>query len=69
MAVEAEVPENNCSETESDSEISGNEATDEDLAFNQEIEDSQKANNIGTPSIFCTRTKRGTEIDNCHLGL
>ena len=42
MVVEPEVHENYYSEIESDSEISDNEASDEDLALNQEIEDSQK---------------------------
>ena len=44
MVVEAEVHENRDSEIESDSEISNIEASDVDLALNQEIEDSQKAN-------------------------
>ena len=42
MVVEAEVHENYYSKIESDSEISDNEASDEDLALNQKIEDSQK---------------------------
>ena len=44
MVVEAEVHENYYSEIESDSEISDNEASDEDLALNQkqEIEESQQ---------------------------
>ena len=44
MIVEAEVHENYYSEIKSDSEISDNEASDEDLALNQEIEDFQKPN-------------------------
>ena len=52
MVVEAEVHENNYSEIESDSEISDNEASDEDLALNQEIEDSRKTNLYSTLSFF-----------------
>ena len=52
MAVEAEVHENYYSEIDSDSEISDNEASDEDFDLNQEIEDSRKTNLISTPSIF-----------------
>ena len=52
MVVEGEVHENYYSEIESDSEISDNGASDEDLALNQEIEDSQKPNLNSTPSIF-----------------
>ena len=44
MLVEAEVHENYYSEIESDSEISDDEASDEDLALNQEIEESRKRN-------------------------
>ena len=55
MVVETEVHENYYSEIESDSEISDDEASDEDFALNQEIEDSQKTNLNSTPSIFlCT---------------
>ena len=42
MVVEAKVHENYYSEVESDSEISDNQASDEDLALNQEIEDSKE---------------------------
>ena len=52
MVVEAEVHENYYSEIESDSEISDDEASDEDLALNQEIEESRKTNLYSTPSIF-----------------
>ena len=52
MVVEAEVHENYYSEIESDSEISDSEASDEDLALNQEIEDFQKPILNSTPSIF-----------------
>ena len=52
MVVEAEVHENYYSEIESDSEISDSEASDEDLALNQEVEDSQKTSLSSTPSIF-----------------
>ena len=50
--VEAEVHENYYSESESDSEISDDEASDEDLALDQEIEESRKTNLYSTPSIF-----------------
>ena len=52
MVVEAEVHENSYSEIESDSEISDDEASDEDLALNREIEESRKTNLYSTPSIF-----------------
>ena len=52
MVVEAEVHENYYSEIESDSEISDDEASDEDLALNQEIEEFRKTNVYSTPSIF-----------------
>ena len=52
MVVEAKVHENYYSEHESDSENSDNEASDEDLSLNQEIEGSQKPNLNSTPSIF-----------------
>ena len=52
MLVKAEVHENYYSEIESDSEISDDEASDEDLALNQEIEESRKTNLNSTPSIF-----------------
>ena len=52
MLVEAEVHVNYYSEIESDSEISDNEASDEDLALNQEIEEFRKTNLYSTPSIF-----------------
>ena len=52
IVVEAEVHEHCYSEFEFYSEISDNEASDDDLAFNQEIEDSQKTNLNSTPSIF-----------------
>ena len=52
MVVEAEVHENYYSEIESDSEISDDEASDEDLALNREIEESRKTNLYSTPSIF-----------------
>ena len=52
MVVEAEFHENVYSENESDSEISDNEASDEDFALNQEIDDFQKPNLNSTPSIF-----------------
>ena len=52
LVVESEDREKYYSEIESDSEISDNEASDEDLALNKEIEDSQKAIFNSTPSIF-----------------
>ena len=52
MIVEAEVHENYYSEIESDSETSKDEASDEDLALNQEIEESRKLSFNGTLSIF-----------------
>ena len=52
MVVEAEVLENYYSETESDSESSENETSDEEIALNQEIEDSQKTSLKSTTSIF-----------------
>ena len=52
MVVEAEVHENYYSEIESDSEISDDEASDEDLALNQEIEEFRKTNVYSTPSIL-----------------
>ena len=52
MVVEAEVHENYYSEIESDSESSDNEASDEDLALNKEIEVTRKTNLYSTPSIF-----------------
>ena len=52
MVVEAKVHENPYSGIESHSEISDNEAFVEDIALNQEIEDSQKINSNSTPSIF-----------------
>ena len=52
MVVQAEVHENCYPEIDSDSEISDNKASDEDLALNQDIEDSQKANLNSTPYIF-----------------
>ena len=52
MLVEAEVHEYYYSEIESDSEISDDEASDEDLALNQEIEEFRKTNVYSTPSIF-----------------
>ena len=52
MVVEAEVHENYYSELESDSEISDDEASDEDLALNREIEEFRKTNVYSTPSIF-----------------
>ena len=52
MVVEAEVHENYYSEIESDSESSDNEASDEDLTLNQEIEESRKTNLYSTPSNF-----------------
>ena len=65
VVMEAEVHENYYSENESDSEIGDNEASDEDLALIQEIEDSQQINLNFTQSIFFrSRTERETEIDN-----
>ena len=52
MVVEAEVHENYYWEIESDSESSGTEASDRDLALNQEIEESRKPVPYSTPSIF-----------------
>ena len=52
MLVEAKVHENSYSKIESDSEISDYEASDEDLALNQEIEESRETNLYSTPSIF-----------------
>ena len=51
MVVEAEVHENYYSEIESDNEISDDEASDEDLALSQEIEESRKTNLYSTPFI------------------
>ena len=51
MLVEAEVRENFYSEIESDREIIDDEASDEDLALSQEIEESRKTNLYSTPSI------------------
>ena len=48
---EAEVHENDYSEIESYSEISDHEVSDEDLALNQESEDSEKTKLISTPAI------------------
>ena len=65
IVVEAEVHENDYLEIEPDSEVSDNQASDEDIALNQEIEDSQKTNLNSTPSnFFRTQTKQDTEIDN-----
>ena len=61
MVVEAKVHENYYSETESDSEISDNEASDEDLALNQEIEDSKKKYTL---HFFRSQTEQDTEINN-----
>ena len=52
MVVEAEVSENYYLEIESDSESSDNEASEEDIALNQEIEESRKTNLYSKPSIF-----------------
>ena len=52
MPVEAEVHENYDSEIESNSETSDDKASDEDLALNQEVEESQNTNLYSTPSIF-----------------
>ena len=52
MFVEAKVHENSYSEIEFDSEFGDNEASDEDLALNQEIEDSEKRIYKSVPSIF-----------------
>ena len=52
MVVEPKAYENYYSEMESDSEISDNEASDEDLALNQEIGEFRKTNVYGTPSIL-----------------
>ena len=60
IVVEAEVHENYYSEIESDSEISDDEATDEDFALNQEVEDSRKSNLYSTPSIFFVHEPKKT---------
>ena len=52
MLVEAEVQENFYSEIGSDSELSDDEESNEDLALKQEIEESRKTNLYSTPSIF-----------------
>ena len=52
MLAEAEVHENYYSEIESDSEISDDEASNEDLALNQENEVSWKTNLYSTPYFF-----------------
>ena len=52
MVVEAEVHENCYSEIESDSEIIDDEASDEDHALNQEIEEFRKTNVYIIPSVF-----------------
>ena len=59
MVEEAEVHENYYPEKESDSEFSDNEASDEDIALNQEIEESQKTNLNTTPSIFLYTNQKG----------
>ena len=70
MVVEAEVHENSYCEIESDSGISDNEASDEDLALNQEIEDSQITNLNSKPSVFFVHEpnktlKMKTDTLNC----
>ena len=50
--MEAEVHENYYSQIEFDSKISDNEASDENLALNQKIEDSQETKFKSTQSIF-----------------
>ena len=60
MVVEAEVHEIFNLEIESDSEISDNEASDENLALNQEIEDSQKTILYSTPCIFFVHEQNKT---------
>ena len=60
MVVEAEVHEHYYSQNESDSEISENEASDEDPALSQETEDSQKTNPKNTPSIFFVHEAKKT---------
>ena len=60
MVVEAKVHENYYSEIESDSEISDSEASDEDLAFNQEIEDSRKTSLNRTPYVFFVHEPNNT---------
>ena len=52
MVVEAENYVNCYSEIESDSEITDSEASDEDFALNQEVEESEKTNLYTTPSFF-----------------
>ena len=59
MVVEAEVHEHYYSQNESDSEISDNEASDEDPALSQETEDSQKRiPKIQHPFFSYTKRKR-----------
>ena len=60
MVVDAKVHENYYSEIDSDSENSDKEASDEDLALKQEIEDSQKTNLNSTPSIFVVHEMKKT---------
>ena len=64
MVVEAELHENYYSEIESDCESSDNEVSDEDLALNQEIEDSKNKSQKYTIHLFRSRTEQDTEIDN-----
>ena len=52
MVMEAEVHEDYYSAIESDSEISDNEASNEDIALSQEVEDSEKTNLKSTQSVF-----------------
>ena len=70
MVVEAEVHENCYSEMDCFSEIKDNEASDEDLALSQEMEDSQKTNFNSTPFFFVHELnktlKLTTDILDCH---
>ena len=60
MVMEAEVHENFSSEIESNSEISDDEASDEDLALSQEIEESRKTKFYSTLSIFFVKDPNKT---------
>ena len=64
MVVEAESHENYYLEIESDSEIIDNEASDEDLALNQEIEDCQRKILKVHHPFFRTRIQQDTENNN-----
>ena len=60
MVVVAEVHENYYSEIDFGSKSSDNEASDEDLALNQEVEDSQKTSLDSKPSNFFVHEPKNT---------